>query len=503
MNPIADSLARLQKIAEQNNCAVLHTRQIARKDRELLLHHHWLQEIIRGWYLLVRPDMQSGESTAWYGSFWDFVAMYLQHHYGENYCLSAESSLDLHIGSMSIHKQIIVIVPEGAGNVIPLPHNTSMLIYSDSKNFPTEKERLGKLQVMSLPYALCKIVPSYFIIAPQDAEIALRAVTKASDFLKIFAKYQLKNAAERLIGAYRFLGQNNMAEDLQKELLDVGIIAHPKNPFETETSLLTNVTSTSPHALRIHAMWKEMREVIIAHFPEPPKNPKKYEQFLDEISEKYTQDAYNSLSIEGYKVSNELIEKVKKAKWKPDLDPEDRQLRDSLAARGYYEAFESVKESVKQILNGKSPGKVVAHDLQNWFRKLFSPCVQAGIFPASDLFGYRQHQVYIGGSLHIPLSHQYLEEAMDAFFLCLAEEPHPAVRAILGHFIFVYIHPYMDGNGRIGRFLMNVMFVSGGYPWTIIHVENRKAYMKALESASCERNLLPFTKFIAKEVGAG
>jgi hypothetical protein len=38
---------------------------------------------------------------------------------------------------------------------------------------------------------------------------------------------------------------------------------------------------------------------------------------------------------------------------------------------------------------------------------------------------------------------------------------------------------YMDGNGRIGRFLMNVMLASGGYPWTVIPVSDRNAYMNA------------------------
>ena len=51
---------------------------------------------------------------------------------------------------------------------------------------------------------------------------------------------------------------------------------------------------------------------------------------------------------------------------------------------------------------------------------------------------------------------------METLFECLKNETHPAVRAVLGHYVFVYIHPYMDGNGRLGRFLMNTMFVSGG-----------------------------------------
>jgi Fic family protein len=86
---------------------------------------------------------------------------------------------------------------------------------------------------------------------------------------------------------------------------------------------------------------------------------------------------------------------------------------------------------------------------------------------------------------------------MPALFELLEEEPEPSVRAVLGHFIFVFIHPYMDGNGRIGRFMMNSMLASGGYPWTIIPVERRDEYMKALELASVEQDITSFSSFIA------
>jgi Fic family protein len=71
------------------------------------------------------------------------------------------------------------------------------------------------------------------------------------------------------------------------------------------------------------------------------------------------------------------------------------------------------------------------------------------------------------------------------------------VRVVLGHFMFVYIHPYMDGNGRIGRFLMNVMMASGGYPWTVVPVEERNPYVSALENASVSENIVPFAIFLA------
>jgi Fic family protein len=86
---------------------------------------------------------------------------------------------------------------------------------------------------------------------------------------------------------------------------------------------------------------------------------------------------------------------------------------------------------------------------------------------------------------------------MPAFFDLLGDEPEASVRVVLGHFFFVYIHPYMDGNGRIGRFLMNTMMASGGYPWTIIPVEKRAEYMAALESASVDKDIRPFTVFLS------
>ena len=66
--------------------------------------------------------------------------------------------------------------------------------------------------------------------------------------------------------------------------------------------------------------------------------------------------------------------------------------------------------------------------------------------------------------------------------------------------MFVYIHPYMDGNGRMGRFLMNVMLASGGYPWTVIPLEKRERYMAALESASVKQDIGLFVRFLGRLV---
>ena len=128
---------------------------------------------------------------------------------------------------------------------------------------------------------------------------------------------------------------------------------------------------------------------------------------------------------------------------------------------------------------------------------MFAPSVAAGLLKPADLAGYRNGQVYIRQSMHVPLNREAVRDAMPAFFDLLREETDPAVRVVLGHFVFVYIHPYMDGNGRMGRFLMNLMMASGGYPWTVVPADERKSYMEALEKASVDEDIKPFADFLA------
>jgi Fic family protein len=58
----------------------------------------------------------------------------------------------------------------------------------------------------------------------------------------------------------------------------------------------------------------------------------------------------------------------------------------------------------------------------------------------------------------------------------------------------------MDGNGHMARFLMNALLASGGYPWTVVRVEDRTRYLRALDSASIDLNIEPFADFLAEPV---
>ena len=203
-----------------------------------------------------------------------------------------------------------------------------------------------------------------------------------------------------------------------------------------------------------------MREQVSEIFPEAPGIPGSPDDYLKKVDEIYVNDAYNSLSIEGYTVTPELIEKIKSGEWNPDNNTSDRQQRDAMAAKGYNLAFQSVKESIRKILVGGIPAEVISIDHQEWYKQMFLPSVQAGFLKVEDLIGYRNAPVYIQGSQHVPFPpSSAVVDCMEILFGLLRGERDAGIRAVLGHFIFVFIHPYMDGNGRIGRFLMNIDFL--------------------------------------------
>jgi hypothetical protein len=272
------------------------------------------------------------------------------------------------------------------------------------------------------------------------------------------------------------------------------------DPFAPQQAFGTLQIGVPPIVGRLQSFWGLDREEIIAAFPAAPGLPKDTEPYLKFVDEIYPSDAYHSLSIERYRVTPELIERVRAGAWNPETHEADRKDGDALAARGYWQAFQKVKEAVAQIIAGTDAAQLVRGAHRDWYREMFQPCVAAGLIDVAALAGYRTHAVFLQGSRHVPPRWEVVPDAMEAMFDLLQNETEPAVRIVLGHWLFGFIHPYPDGNGRMARFFMNAMLASGGYPWTVIRVEDRDAYMKALESASVQMDIGPFASFIAERV---
>ncbi|WP_353718849.1 Fic family protein [Dyadobacter sp. 676] len=359
---------------------------------------------------------------------------------------------------------------------------------------------LEGLRLYSLESALVSTPQAYFINNPTDARTALSMVRDGSDLLALLLDGGHSVVAGRLAGAFRNIGNDRLADEIVQTMRAVGYDTRETDPFEDRLPSVLSFREISPYVNRIGLLWHQMRDTVIAGFPKAPGLPANSKDYMKTVDEVFVTDAYHSLSIEGYRVTPELIERVRRGEWNPDNNQADSDQTNALAARGYWQAFVAVKESIARVLKGDSPGEILDNDHRVWYRELFAPSVTAGLLRASDLAGYRNGQVYIRNSMHVPLNRDAVRDTMPLLFDLLKEEKEASVRVILGHFIFVYIHPYLDGNGRIGRFLMNAMLASGGYPWTIVPLGQRKNYMQALERASVHRDIAAFTDFIASLV---
>lgn len=485
---LADSLKFLKDLQDHGLVAI-RSRDLSRTHRERLCKNGFLQEVIKGWYIPARPDERPGESTSWYASFWAFCASYLESRFDDGWCLSPEQSLALHAGNMTVPQQLLVRTRKETNNVTVLPHNTSLLDVRADLPGEKDKTKLEGLRIYTLPAALIACAPRTFKQNPTDIRTALAMIADSSDVLERLLEGGHTTIAGRLAGAFRNIGRVDIADDIVATMRTADYDVREDDPFEAPSPVLFGKREKSPYVSRINILWQKMREDIINELPQPPSIPANKATYLKQVDDLYTSDAYHSLSIEGYRVSHELIEKVKSGDWNPDADETDREHRNAMAARGYWQTFQKVKQSIENILDGQNPGTVVHSDHSSWYRELFAPSVTAGILKPAELAGYRSDQVYIRSSMHVPPNREAVRDLMPAFFKLLEEENEAAVRVVLGHFIFVYIHPYMDGNGRIGRFLMNTMMAAGGYPWTIIPVDERDNYMSALESASVGQDI--------------
>lgn len=499
---LAESLEELKKLQDKGVVGIK-AGDLSRVHRERLVNNGFIREVIKGWYISAPHDEQQGDSTSWYLSFWGFCARYLQDRYGDDYCISAEQSMMLHAGNDTVPSQLIIRSTKGNNNPTELLFGTSLFVMKSPLPDKAEIEVKNGMRMVSLASSIVHSTPSTFTKQPTDARTALLMIRDASELLSMLLDGGHSTIAGRLAGAYRNLGQIKLADDILKTMKSAGYDVRESDPFEESTPISFDVREKSPYVNRIKLMWHEMRSVVIEVFPKSPNIPVNKDAYLEQIEELYATDAYHSLSIEKYSVTPELIERVRSGDWGKADNEDDKKQKDAMAARGYWQSFKMVKKSILKILDGHNAGKVSGTDHGDWYREMFAPSVTVGLIKASDLAGYRNHQVYISQSKHTPMNKDAVRDVMPVLFELLEKEEHPGVRAVLGHFFFVYTHPYMDGNGRMGRFLMNVMLASGGYPWTVIPVEERNRYMAALESASTDQDIRPFAEFVAWLVKAG
>lgn len=498
-NQLAASLATIREL-QKDGRRVFKSREFTRGDRSRLLQAGFLRDITRGWLVASQPGDAPADSTPWYASFWEFCARYCEDRFGAEWHLSPDQSLLLHGESTAIPSQVVVYSPRGANNTLRMPFETSLLdVREETEPSGSDLVERDGLRLFTLDAALVEATPRFFQRHPIEAQVAMSSIRDTSLLLRRLLDGGRSTVAGRIAGGMRAIERPDAADNIVKTMRAAGHDVRESKPFDAQAKLATT-RPAAPITQRIHTLWHAYRDDVAELFPAEPGLPKDRDTYIHAVDDEYRSDAYHSLSIEGYRVTPDLIARVQAGDWDPANHVRDRRATDALAARGYWDAFQLVRDCVQEVIAGADGAALVQQAHQDWYRAMFQPSVAANLVPSSALAGYRHDAVYLRGSRHVPPRSEVVPDAIDALFELLHEESQASVRAVLSHWLIGYIHPYPDGNGRLARFVMNVMLASGGFPWTVIRVDDRDDYMGALESASVDGDIRPFATFIADSV---
>ena len=499
---LASSLRELRGVTDKGTRSVLKSDALSRVNRERLVKAGFLEEIMRGWLAVKsRPSDRRRIDMAWSTVHWEFVHRYLDDRFGANWSLSPGTSVALWAENWSVPAQMVIRSPEANNQVLPLPGNASLFLLRTSLTNASVVHN-GQ-RVFRKEEAIVNCAKNNWTAAPTDMIAVMGSIRGSSSLLHVLLSNGRSTISGRLAGALRHLGRERDADDILSKMKGAGYAVNEENPFDDRGhALLDERRAASPAATRIKNLWARMSRDALDCIDVAGRRIDDVEAYMEEIEERYVADALNSLSIEGYEVSEELIERVRSGAWNPEEHKDDADARNALAAKGYRLAFEEVKKDIRNILGGAPSGQLLSDRHQDWFVAMFRPSVQAGIIEAFKLAGYRNHNVYLRGSSHVPLPPHAIADAMDALFECIEDEPDPRVKAIVAPFLLTYIHPFPDGNGRSGRFLMNALMAEAGLPWTVVPVEQRDRYMSCLEEASQNEDIRPLALFVKELVEA-
>lgn len=208
-------------------------------------------------------------------------------------------------------------------------------------------------------------------------------------------------------------------------------------------------------------------------------------EILKQIKEYYKiEQTYSSNAIEG----NSLTESETKIILEDGLTIGGKPLRDHFEAIGHAEAYD-------YIYTLSANGVVTEEDIKK-LHQLFYFRIDE-----KSAGKYRNIRIIISGSKYIPADPQALPKLMKELIPKIAgyrQSGHPVEAAALAHKDFVFIHPFIDGNGRVARLLMNLILLQENYNIAIIPPILRSEYIQSLEKAHTDDK--DFINLIARMV---
>ncbi len=205
---------------------------------------------------------------------------------------------------------------------------------------------------------------------------------------------------------------------------------------------------------------------------------------LERLTEEFTIEyTYNSNAIEGNTLTLRETDLVLRG-----LTIDKKPLKDHMEAVGHKEAFDFVRELVKE--NAPLTQSIIK---QIHFLVLADKREDRGV--------YRRVPVRIMGAQHQPVQPYLIEPKMEQLLLdYAASEDHIVTKLARFHIEFESIHPFIDGNGRTGRLLVNLELMKAGYPPIDIKFTDRVAYYNAFDAYHAKHDLSAMEGLFARYI---
>ncbi len=207
---------------------------------------------------------------------------------------------------------------------------------------------------------------------------------------------------------------------------------------------------------------------------------------VQRLNEEFTVEyTYNSNAIEGNTLTLRETDLVLRG-----LTIDRRPLKDHLEAIGHKEAFDYVRELVKE--NTPLTESVIR---QIHYLVLADKKDDRGV--------YRKVPVHIMGAHHEPVQPYLIVPKMEQLLLSYAgDTDHIVTKLARFHIEFEGIHPFIDGNGRTGRLLVNLELMKAGYPPIDVKFTDRLAYYNAFDAYHVKRDLSAMESLFAGYINA-
>lgn len=304
----------------------------------------------------------------------------------------------------------------------------------------------------------------------------------------------------------RELGNNRLADQIQRVLATRH--RHPKGPAATGVGgqivvpsyVVARPSTRDPGLDRLQARLSRAAEVVNDLITDAERRIETMsrEMVIQLARSAKLEDTYHSTTIEGYRITQEEVRAVLEGVPYEGRSPEE--ITRLLALEGYSRAFDRTLALIVEALEAGGP-RLTQDRIFDLHLELWGPSIDAGLIGASDMRGWRDSPVFIRNSRHVPPAPERVGRHMGQFTEQINDlDARPITRAILTHWGFVHVHPFMDGNGRLARLLMNYMLSGSGLPWTTIRAEERRTYFDALERAHVEDDFVTLGRFLRDAV---